>query len=846
MRSVASDSVRRESDGTYVVGDDRVLSGASFGNSGAWIVCKATGAIQKLFSLALGHDVMWSTVLTYGSPRHRVLVGLEPSEFAADEHLREAGGHIKLVPFHPGKFEFHPAFQRHRFELPTGVKVAETTFVPRTGYDDPAVAYVVVDLHNAGRAETDLLIHVYTKLRGRTPPDLVGRYDPSLGAIVARNASHPEWVRIVGTTQPPSAYQTVHHADEAYDPSNIAPLDNTTRAQGNIVAALAVGVPLAAGESRQLAFILAFSERGEAAARDAYASASDVKKALERTIAFYAELTRRSQVFTPDQTINDGALWAKANMARVVARYPQGLAFTNDPGSSSAVVCRDLAWFTIGCDYLDSALSREMLVRYARTQHADGLMPEYFNAVTGTPEDYGLNINDNTPLFVHACAHHYTITRDESFLDATWPVIVRACDYIMAQRDERGLVVCTATGEDVHGICGWRNIIPRYTVNGAVTEVNAECYAALSEAADLAHIQARRLPAHRAGFERHAERYAKAARELRDAINKKLLNHNNGMYVLNIGLDGDVHSDVTGDEVFPVLFEVAPRAVAYRIVRRLADPDFQTEAGLRTVSRLSPDYMPYRDVGLIGGVWPGLSFWYARAAARIYPDAMAQNLKQSYAQYLRDPKIFNTVPGQFSEWFDGESLINRGMRLSPWEPPRFLWAAITGACGLSVDGNAAGYRVAPLMPSGWTWLGVRRLMLADREIAYFVVRSRGKFSFFATGPIEADGQIEIYDEDVSDLVDLQSNDLGALAFRRGSEIMLCLGSTSSDAHAFPLSLNRLLDPNRRYRVSIFDPVRAAWVESEPAPGRLLCDIALRIDAQSYALVRFDGSWQAGG
>ena len=68
--------VRRKQDASYLVDDDRVLSGASLGNGGAWIVCKSTGAIQKMFSLAIGRDVYWSTVVTYGSPRHRVLVGL--------------------------------------------------------------------------------------------------------------------------------------------------------------------------------------------------------------------------------------------------------------------------------------------------------------------------------------------------------------------------------------------------------------------------------------------------------------------------------------------------------------------------------------------------------------------------------------------------------------------------------------------------------------------------------------------------------------------------------------------------------------------------------------------------
>jgi len=194
-----------------------------------------------------------------------------------------------------------------------------------------------------------------------------------------------------------------------------------------------------------------------------------------------------------------------------------------------------------------------------------------------------------------------------------------------------------------------------------------------------------------------------------------------------------------GEEVFPVMFGVAAPSVAYRVISRLNNPDFQTEAGLRTVSRLSPDYTPYGYVGLSGGVWPGLSFWYAFAASKIYPDAMAHNLECGYAQYLRDPRIYNTVPGQFSEWFDGESLVNRGMRLSPWEPPRYLWAAVEGACGLNVSEGPDRYSVDPLMPSGWRWLAVRQIPLRGGKLSYFIARDDEGLRVFATSEIKVEG-----------------------------------------------------------------------------------------------------------
>ncbi|MDP6108180.1 MAG: hypothetical protein QGI33_07085, partial [Candidatus Brocadiia bacterium] len=74
---------------------------------------------------------------------------------------------------------------------------------------------------------------------------------------------------------------------------------------------------------------------------------------------------------------------------------------------------------------------------------------------------------------------------------------------------------------------------------------------------------------------------------------------------------------------------------------------------------------------------------------------MVEALHASFEHYNLNPRVFNTVPGQFSEWFDGESLVNRGMRLSPWEPPRFLWAAIEGVCGMMLNPGPPG--INPLL-----------------------------------------------------------------------------------------------------------------------------------------------------
>ena len=372
---ILGSSVKRAADRSYIVSDDRVLVGASLGNGSAWIVGKATGALQKVYSLKLNRDVYWSTVVVYGSAKHRVLVGLEAQDRSPEEQLGREGGHVILTPIAAGTFEYHPGFQRHRFELPSELEVIETIFVPRTGLDDPAVAYFVVDIFNRGQEPREITVQAYAKLAGTTPKDIEARYDPKLRGLVARNKSKPDWVRIVGSTVNPAGYQTMEHAAESYDPQNVPPLSNDTECAGDIIGALGTHITIKPRETQRVAFIEVFSESGEVSARSIYDEAQDIDGALRRTSEWYMQRSGVSEILTPEKTINDGAYWAKVNMLRVLARYPQGVAFTNAPGSSAAVVGRDLAWFCTGCDYLDPETSRALLVRFSQTQYDSGKMP---------------------------------------------------------------------------------------------------------------------------------------------------------------------------------------------------------------------------------------------------------------------------------------------------------------------------------------------------------------------------------------------------------------------------------------------------------------------------------------
>ncbi len=272
----------------------------------------------------------------------------------------------------------------------------------------------------------------------------------------------------------------------------------------------------------------------------------------------------------------------------------------------------------------------------------------------------------------------------------------------------------------------------------------------------------------------------------------------------------------------------------FRIISRLNSPDFWTPAGLRTVSRLDPRFDPAAQSGLMGGVWPGLTWWYAFGAARYHPHSMVRALRSSFEHYGVDPQRNNTVPGQFSEWFDGESLANRGMRLSPWEPPRFLWAAVEGVCGLVLTPGAP--RVNPLMPSDWNWIALRDVPYHGEQFSYFVIReSESNTRVYTTRAIECDWRTDVYSADVSDNVWVYNKDAIHVALRRDGALVLLFGNTGMETAQVDVQISDETLLPERAEVRVYNSERRSWERrGREAAGRL-SSLAFSIERGGFRL-----------
>ena len=615
------------------------------------------------------------------------------------------------------------AYQETSFAA-DGLHVRKRTFVPMHG-DHMQIVHMILDIQNPGEKPQEVAIICDVHYPGFVWPNAYKIPDQ---AQRSKRVEHREHGNVIVST-------TVGREDEVRVFGSPEKAVTTYATDRGFSRTYRVVIP-ARGAARS-AYMMAISSNGERAALATYRKAEPSEEALAQATALYERVSERGYVRTPDAMINRAIEWAKINTLRVQHRFPAGFGFTNDP-SQDIVVVRDVAWYALGSDYITPKFSRGMLELIAEHGVEEGgKITEFIEACADPPRrsDYDLNINDDTPLIACAVFHHYAVTRDREALERLWPMVKGACDWILSQM--RGdLVYAHSIEANVWGISGWRNIIPQSQISGAVTEVNAECAYALRLASQLAREMR---------DEASRERYAAAAESIKRGINSKLVSDRTGLYLLNIDPEGEPHHDLTGDQIFPVLFGVADEERKRKILDTLYSPEFWTPFGVRTVGKHQADYDPDHGVQLLGGVWPNLTAWVAYSSKSYSPRRLVSGMRNIWKiSEVENPRAYqNVVPGLFPERLSGQNFKSRGMTMSPWVPPTYLWLAYEGLLGF--EPRVDGLHVNPHLPSDWKWVGVRNVRVAGSEMSCFYFRR----TLFTTMPVASRSKAVVFDEDVT-------------------------------------------------------------------------------------------------
>ena len=174
--------------------------------------------------------------------------------------------------------------------------------------------------------------------------------------------------------------------------------------------------------------------------------------------------------------------------------------------------------------------------------------------------------------------------------------------------------------------------------------------------------------------------------------------------------------------------------------------------------------------------------------------------------------------------------------MSPWEPPRFLWAAIEGVCGLTLTGDRP--KIDPLIPANWKWVGLRRLPYHGREISYFAVRTRGTLMLFTTCEVDTEFVHSLYERDVSDKIPLFSSSVRTIALQRGGEIALLVGNVSDATTSVPIDLADVLEPRVRYHTRVYNSERDDWEADAVFAREEICVTSIGIESKGYRVLLF--------
>jgi hypothetical protein len=515
---------------TYVYAVDRLKIGQSLGNSNCYV------------TLDNKTDV-WSD-------RTSVRYGLRESTnqkyylLAWDVGLVSADG----ARSQPVTTTFTPAYQESELEAGTA-QFRKKFFVPfENGY--LRSAHFLLDAASPSMAELTVQSRIvfpegvkveqvgyndHQYLRAQYPDGAVAILwgSSSLRSLQTRELPEESIVATVApvpTSKPPVGQPVEALVEYAWSP----------RASDHAFA-LSFAYALGGGETAAPTLLNAVFDPSSATGPGPQAHLDRVHKLLDDSKTAIDRYLSAGRLWTPDELIERGSLWAKINQLRMQQEYTWGSGFSNNP-PSDVVVGRDSYWYLSGSSYYAQPWSKLLLsLWFNKGLEPNGKFIEYMTA-SGNPiftDDYGLNINDNTPLLMMAAHRYYSMSGDLQFLHEVYPLLLNSANYILSQRrvgknNRYGLVWCTSTETFVRGLCGWRNCIRNYNLSGAVTEVNVECYQALREVAELARVM---------GDDLNRTRLEASAQDLKAAINQHLRASGpaNHYYCLNINPAGEGH-----------------------------------------------------------------------------------------------------------------------------------------------------------------------------------------------------------------------------------------------------------------------------------------------------------------
>ena len=342
---------------------------------------------------------------------------------------------------------------------------------------------------------------------------------------------------------------------------------------------------------------------------------------------------------------------------------------------------------------------------------------------------------DTTPLFVMLAGAYARRTADDAFIDALWPHLLAAMEWIegAGDSDHDGLLDYARAEPSGLANQGWKDSTDSvFHADGsfptgpiALVEVQGYVYAACREMAQMCLSR---------GDGPQAERFSRSAERVRIAVEEQFWNEASGFYAM--ALDGAhrqcmVRASNAGHLLYVGLCR--PERAA-RVIEQLTSSDFDARWGIRTVARGESRYNPmtYHN----GTIWPhdsalcisGMCRYRAKRAAL---HMLMDTFEAAVHFDMRPPELFC------------------GFQRAPAEPPISYpvacmpqaWSSgavfmlLQAFLGVEIRSRDRTILIEdPVLPDGINSLTVHDLRIGNLSVDLTFVRMRDRVVAFKHGP----------------------------------------------------------------------------------------------------------------
>ncbi|MGB8475819.1 MAG: hypothetical protein WCE61_17195 [Candidatus Acidiferrum sp.] len=477
--------------------------------------------------------------------------------------------------------------------------------------------------------------------------------------------------------------------------------------------------------------VIAGSMTGLADAETTYLQlSSDYSELLRESGDYYRNyLDQTVSVELPDKEIQRAYDWSRISVVQGLVTNPflgtglvAGYRTSGDsqrPGFAW-YFGRDSFWTSLALNAEgDFATTKTALEFISKYQREDGKIPHEISQGASFVQwfkdyPYPYASADATPLYIIAANDYVTASGDTAFAKEKWGSLWKAYQFLKSTYDAKGLPQNFGIGH------GW-------VEGGPLLPVKTEFYQSALGAEALYSLS--RL-AQAAGRDDGAKELEKEFEKQETLVNDSFWIADKKRYAFALDKDDKPVDELSVLAAAPMWFgSTMDMTAAWRTehLQQLAEPDIQTDWGMRIISNHSPVYSGggYH----FGSVWPLFTGWASVAEYRYHQEFSAYENLRANALLALDGSL-----GHVTEVLSGDYYqpLSTSSPHQIWSAAMVVSPLLKGMFGLEKDAAKRTLTFVPHVPADWTNFKINNVRVGDSVVSLSYEKKLGEITLEAT------------------------------------------------------------------------------------------------------------------